>query len=66
LTIPRRGKRNRLLVYTDLALLCKAATAIYGSYDDGAFGLAIKNYLGNFLEYWVFELKFRIERRLKS
>lgn len=54
------------LVYDNLTLLCNAAASVCNSYDDDAFGLAIKNYLGNFLEYWVFELKFRIERRLKS
>jgi DNA-binding ferritin-like protein len=54
------------LVYDNIALLCNVATAVNNSFEDDAFGIAVKNYLGNFLEYWVFEMKFRIERRLNS
>jgi hypothetical protein len=54
------------MVYDNLILLCNAAAAVNSSFEDDAFGTAVKNYLGNFLQYWVFELKFRVERRMNS
>ena len=54
------------LVHDNLTLMCDVAALICNKFEDNALGIAIKNYLGNFLQHWAFELNYRIERRLKS
>jgi hypothetical protein len=59
-------KYDEALIFIEgkLGVLCDAAAAVNQRYGDGADGLAIQNFIGDFLQRWTKERNYKTARRL--